>query len=361
MASFRNNTEYSRQEELLRQQHLLSASDQRRSRRFWESLTELERCQLEKNAHYDGDAFRFRTECSADPFSLWDVELSDESFTTYGEGMLGYFNVLAQRARRFSHPEPHQHEFVELYYVVRGICTDTVCSKTLSLVPGDLVILKPGTVHQLSVPAACTIYQAAVKERTFRSVCRELLSDHAEQSVFREKLEQEENSFLLFRTGVEPELLSVMEQMLVECAQPHKYFNILLQGYLATLLALLFDKQEPDPLCLPETSCNTFDEERLLDYLHFHLAEVTLQSAADHFGFSVSYFSTLVRETMGQNFSKLLRREKLTAAAAMLAETDFTVRKICEETGYESVSQFSGTFKREYGVSPGEYRKKVRE
>ncbi|MCQ2442693.1 MAG: AraC family transcriptional regulator [Oscillospiraceae bacterium] len=358
MENFRDKNEYSRQEELLRQYQLLSSSDHRRSRRFWDSLTELEQCQLEKNAHYDGDAFRFRWENTSEPFSIWDVTSTEDIIPTYGEEMLGYFNLLAQKARRFSPAQTHQHDFVELYYVVKGICTDVICSKSLSLVPGDLVIIQPNTLHQLSVPSTCVIYQAGIKKRTFHSVCGELLSEHMERSVLRDKLDVEENDFLLFRTGVEPELLAVMEQMLAECEHPHKYFNIMLQGHLTTLLALLLNSEEPDPLCLPETSCNTFDEKRLLDYLHFHLSEVTLQSAADHFGFSVSYFSTLVRETMGQNFSKLLRREKLATAAALLTETDYTVRKICEETGYESVSQFSGTFKREYGISPGEYRKK---
>lgn len=358
MANFRNKKEYSRQEELLRQYQLLSASDQRRSRRFWENLTELEQCQLEKNAHYDGDAFRFRSENISEPFSIWDVTSSEDIIPTYSEEMLGYFNLLAQKARQFSPSQPHQHAFVELYYVVKGCCADVICSRSLSLVPGDLVILQPNTLHQLSVPAGCLIYQAAVKKRVFHSVCQELLADNMERSALRDKIEVEEDDFLLFRTGVEPELLGVMEQMLDECEHPHKYFNIMLQGQLTTLLALLLNEQELDSLCMPETSCNTFDEKRLLDYLHFHLSEVTLQSAADHFGFSVSYFSTLVRETMGQNFSKLLRREKLAMAAALLTETDYTVRKICEETGYESVSQFSGTFKREYGISPGEYRKK---
>lgn len=358
MASFRSKNEYSHQEELLRQYQLLSASDQRRSRRFWDSLTELERCQLEKNAHYDGDAFRYRWEAPSESFSLWDTLPAEVGVPTYGEELLGYFNLLAQRARRFGTAEPHQHEFVELYYVVKGACTDVVGSKSLSLMPGDLVLMQPRTVHQLSVSAGGIVYQAAIKAQTFRTICQELLHDTAEHSILRDKLEQQENDFLLFRTGVEPDILSVMEQMLTECSQPHKYFNIILQGQLTTLLALLLNEGEPDPLCLPKTSCNTFDEEQLLDYLHLHLAEVTLQSAADHFGFSVSYFSTLVRETMGQNFSKLLRREKLSAAAALLTETDYTVRKICEETGYESVSQFSGTFKREYGISPGEYRKK---
>ncbi len=358
MANFRSNTEYSRQEELLRQYHLLSVSDQRRSKRFWDSLTESERCQMEGNAHYDGDAFRYRSETLLDSFPLWEMTLPEERTATYGADMLGYFNVLANPARRFSTAEPHQHEFVELYYVVRGVCADVIDSKSLTLVPGDLVIILPGTLHQLSVPGNCLIYQAAVRERTFQSACQELLSGSVERPVFLDGLERGEGGFLLFRTGITPEILNVMEQMLTECAQPHKYFNIILQGQLATLLALLLNEQEPDPVCMPEASDGIFDEERLREYLHLHLTEVTLRSAADHFGFSESYFSTLVRETTGQNFSKLLRQEKLSAAAALLLETDHTVRKICEEAGYESVSQFSGTFKREYGVSPGEYRKK---
>lgn len=359
--NFRKITQDSHQEALLRQYNVLSVSDLRRSKRFHAHLSAEERSELEYNAHYDGSAWKHLLEDSTESLPLWEGEAGASEAATYAESMLGYFNVFAQRARRFSPAMPHQHSFVELYYVVKGTCTDTIRGQNLTLIPGDLVLLQPETIHSLSVPGDCVIYQAAVREHTFRNICQDLLTSCDEPPLFRHELEQEKDAFLLFRTGVDPELLALMEQMLIECAHPHKYFNVMLQGHLSSLMAFLLNEQEMESICTSPSAGTTLDEDHLVNYIQTHLSEVTLQSAASHFGFSTPYFCTLVREKTGQHFSVLLRQEKLSVAAQMLIETNQTIRKICEKTGYESVSQFSGTFKRNYGVSPGEYRRQKAE
>lgn len=354
--NFRKLNEDSHQEALLRQRSALSASDLRHQKRFQAQLTEEERCALERNAHYDGDAWRHLREGEPASLPLWEGEQDAPQVETYEETFLGFFNVLAGRARRFSPAMPHQHSFVELYYVVRGVCTDTIEGQELSLVPGDLVILQPGVTHALSVPGNCVVYQAAIRERTFRNICQDLLASCGEQPRFLRELEQERDAFVLFRTGVDPELLSLMEQMLTECAYPRKYFNVMLQGQLASLMAFLVNEQEPEAFgAIPEEGV-TLNEAHLKEYIRRHLPEATLQSAAAHFGFSTPYFCTLVRQRMGENFSALLQQEKLCAAERMLTQTSKPIRMICEEAGYESVSQFYGTFKRKYGVTPGAYR-----
>lgn len=353
--NFRKLNEDSHQEALLRQRSALSASDLRHQKRFQAQLTEEERCALERNAHYDGDAWRHLREGEPASLPLWEGEQDAPQVETYEETFLGFFNVLAGRARRFSPAMPHQHSFVELYYVVRGVCADTIEGQELSLVPGDLVILQPGVTHALSVPGNCVVYQAAIRERTFRNICQDLLASCHEPPRFM--MEPEQEAFVLFRTGVDPALLDMMEQMLTECARPHKYFNVMLQGQLASLMALLLNEQEPEDFRQCSGEDTAFSESHLKEYIRRHLSEVTLQTAAAHFGFSASYFCTMIRRKLGVSFSALLQEEKLSAAERMLIETKYPIRMICEEAGYESVSQFYGTFKRKYGVSPGDYRR----
>jgi AraC-like DNA-binding protein len=48
---------------------------------------------------------------------------------------------------------------------------------------------------------------------------------------------------------------------------------------------------------------------------------------------------------------------KIEKAAHMLKETDFTIAKIAENTGFESEFYFSRFFKKKMGASPSAYRK----
>jgi AraC family transcriptional regulator len=51
-------------------------------------------------------------------------------------------------------------------------------------------------------------------------------------------------------------------------------------------------------------------------------------------------------------------RRRLERASRLLKETDFPVTEVCLDTGFESVGSFSTLFRRKYGASPTEFRRK---
>ena len=99
----------------------------------------------------------------------------------------------------------------------------------------------------------------------------------------------------------------------------------------------------------------------ILNYLNCNYQSVTLRDAARHFGYSISHFSTLIRESTGRTFLQIIRDIKLDQACRALRETSLSNLAICELVGYESPEHFMRTFKKAYGMTPGEYRKKNRE
>jgi AraC family transcriptional regulator len=51
-------------------------------------------------------------------------------------------------------------------------------------------------------------------------------------------------------------------------------------------------------------------------------------------------------------------RRRLERASRLLKETDFPVTEVCLDTGFESVGSFSTLFRRRYGASPTEFRRR---
>ena len=92
-----------------------------------------------------------------------------------------------------------------------------------------------------------------------------------------------------------------------------------------------------------------------------HYQSVTLHEAAKHFGYSTSHLSTLIKESTGRTFLQIIRDIKLNQACHALRETSLSNLAICELVGYESPEHFIRTFKKTYGMTPDEYRKKNRE
>ncbi|GHT96992.1 hypothetical protein FACS1894142_0310 [Spirochaetia bacterium] len=95
--------------------------------------------------------------------------------------------------------------------------------------------------------------------------------------------------------------------------------------------------------------------ERFID-THY-TRKISLREIARVSGLSASYFSTIFRDEMGENFSSYLNRLRVERACRMLTETDTTLSEIASICGFEDQSWFSKIFKSYTGLSPGKYRK----
>ena len=96
-----------------------------------------------------------------------------------------------------------------------------------------------------------------------------------------------------------------------------------------------------------------------LNYIHENFrGKITLNDIAEQCGYSPSYMSRVFREFTGQTFGNYLSRLRCRYAKTMIASTAIPIYDICFESGFNSLSQFSRTFRKHCGFSPGMLRKK---
>lgn len=85
---------------------------------------------------------------------------------------------------------------------------------------------------------------------------------------------------------------------------------------------------------------------------------LTLQSIAEHAGFSLTYFEAIFRQYTGYTPVEYARVYKLTRSALALRRTDKTILDIALDFGYGSPESFARAFKNFYSLSPSQYREK---
>jgi AraC-like DNA-binding protein/mannose-6-phosphate isomerase-like protein (cupin superfamily) len=78
---------------------------------------------------------------------------------------------------------------------------------------------------------------------------------------------------------------------------------------------------------------------------------------AQDVGMSRTLFSARFRSLVGQSPMRFLARLRISQAAGSLATTNDTLYAIAHRAGYESEASFSKAFRREFGTSPGAYRR----
>ncbi|MFC5529670.1 response regulator [Cohnella yongneupensis] len=96
--------------------------------------------------------------------------------------------------------------------------------------------------------------------------------------------------------------------------------------------------------------------ERALAYIEEHYGrDLTQQEVADYVQMNATYFSLLFKEQMGLSYIKHLTKVRMEKAKAFLNE-GMPIQEISEKVGYYHARHFSEVFKKQTGMTPGQYR-----
>lgn len=112
-----------------------------------------------------------------------------------------------------------------------------------------------------------------------------------------------------------------------------------------------------------ENQAQQLDEpiRRALEYLNSHITEsIRLNDLADAAGYSLSYFKTRFKETVGITPAEYVTMQKIELAKRLLMETNASITELAYHLGYSSSNYFCAVFKKLMNCSPQNYRMRAR-
>lgn len=89
--------------------------------------------------------------------------------------------------------------------------------------------------------------------------------------------------------------------------------------------------------------------------------DFSLTVLAEQIGFSAGYLSTLFKKLFNVSFQDYLVAARLERAKLQLLATEQKVYEISENVGFDNPNYFSTSFKKKFGVSPLQYRERIRD
>ncbi|MCY1713741.1 response regulator transcription factor [Caproiciproducens galactitolivorans] len=84
---------------------------------------------------------------------------------------------------------------------------------------------------------------------------------------------------------------------------------------------------------------------------------ITLSDIAANFSISYTYLSKMLHEHLGMSFVEYVTSLRMRLAVQLLKDPKLSIKEISAETGYDNQFNFSRAFKKQFRVSPSEYRK----
>ncbi len=99
------------------------------------------------------------------------------------------------------------------------------------------------------------------------------------------------------------------------------------------------------------------DEVVALTQSRYRSYDFSLEQLAVHFRLSSSYLSRFIKEQIGMTFTDYVQQLRQNEVKRLLLETDWPVKEIVLRVGYVGVSKFIEKFRKQEGITPGEYRR----
>lgn len=98
---------------------------------------------------------------------------------------------------------------------------------------------------------------------------------------------------------------------------------------------------------------------RITDYIdQMYCGNITLAALSKKFGISKSYIARLFKNELHTTSVEYLNRVRISNACRLLLCTEKSIAQISEEVGFKEQYYFTRVFKRLYGTTPTEYKKR---
>lgn len=271
-------------------------------------------------------------------------------------------NVFISKHNRYTPSFLHKHDFFEIIFVFTGSCTQTISMDRKSFTEGDLIFIAPGVYHTMEVfDDDSIIFNVLLRKSTFDQMFLPLMKGNSLLNEFFSEgmYHSQQIEYVIFHTGSH-NLVDSQKQMLKvyhEHLFHDQYSDQILIGML-TILSAQMMRLYSDAIESSYHGKNDHSQEdfKVMRYMQNNLDTITLESVADHFGFSLSYCSRLIKANTGQNFNAWKRHLRIQRAEHLLRNTTKSVSDISEALGYENPETLIRAFKKELHTTPARYR-----
>lgn len=249
----------------------------------------------------------------------------------------------------------HSHDHPELAYILSGEGKYRIDDVVYEVSEGDLLIFNPGTMHQALLGEGqnpTTEFFVGFMDVQFAGYAPNCVPMPEGVAVFHTKGELKQKLF---------KLCASIEAENAVCRQG-RYF--MLKSYLIQIL-LLIVREQTEPVEVKtgysfESVNKKYVVEQIVNYFEDHYSEkISLDQIAENMYLSPFYISKIFKSETGEAPIRHLINIRLEKAKELLEqERTGSIGEVAAQVGYEDAYHFSKLFKKRYGVSPSQIKRK---
>lgn len=255
----------------------------------------------------------------------------------------------------------HIHDFVQLWYVLRGDCHHHFNGTGFIQKDGDLLVVPPFFKHFVDTSQSDNILFICCEfsEGFINSFYNNDKPDSLFHSVYIKPLmaNASTNPFLTLQYETKQKLEVIFHALIDEYRNITEFSFTYIRLNLIKLLTLILNeyKQPSSNHSLPVKYRTSI--QHVLDYVDNNFTKnITLKDICKVSMMSESSFIYVFKQITGKTFVEYLNYSRVNMARKLLSNSNHSVTDICLECGFRDTSHFNHIFKKLTNFSPIIYR-----
>jgi len=236
---------------------------------------------------------------------------------------------------------PHYHILYEIYRLESGKCNYFVENQTFEVCSGDIIIIPENCIHNV-------LYNNKFYSRQLVNCSKSFIPSSVIHSIPK-------FGYLYRNNDISDKITEIFKNIENEYVNQDEYSmdSIKLQMY-SLFLLMARNKNYCHTLNIKTSN---FIKEAIKYIQQNYNSGISLTEIADYSSVSEVHFSRSFKKETGIGFNEYLSIIRLRNAENLLKKSSSSISEIAFSCGFNDSNYFSLKFKKEYGVSPTEYRK----
>jgi len=272
--------------------------------------------------------------------------------------------ALAIKEYSADHTPMHRHDCFEIIFILEGRGIHLINDNQFPYGKGDLFLLTPADRHAFLAHSRSSFviidFTAALFGRN-----SPIGHDKPELSHYFSQLEyifQHAGHFKGFIGLNEEDRVfsgSLIQRIVTEWEQNGTFREVVLQNLVFLLLNIIARyAQQPEANGITaQIAFEGYEITRFIQHNIYNNEKISLTSIAAHFNLSKDYIGAYFNKKTGKTIRQFILDYKLELAKSRLRYSKLSISQIAEELGFTDESHLNKLFKRQEGLTAGQFRK----
>lgn len=247
------------------------------------------------------------------------------------------------------YPELHNHDFWEFAVIVKGSYEHTLNKKTDTLAKNTAVLLRPhlDSHYLISNSPDGTILNIRIYSSFVKDFCSSI------SSSFYDELMKNERMIFPLTEGQIKKIIDYTSFIKSNPSDTNKSSIFFLASYIFEKVFSQYNfLNSEQPQWLTNLFLKIYSPENI---------NWTVKDVVNNTPFSQSHLIRLFKQYTGKTLVEYLTEIKMQRACELLTYTNGSILSIAMMLGYSDSSHLNRTFKKYYGLSPTQYKKKSKQ